>query len=276
MPRLIVTAYGQLTPVPSLLDLSAEEDLYSVFLARSELMRWSNLNAVTQPRTRTPLWAMNDAELNLDPQEPELGWAQVGLDVGPIISAPDPSEYPTLSQEEIAQLDPSQYGYAPYPIEQGPPTDPAVAIPPLVQCLDDALRKFGEADVSAYRVEVYDLSPSDRSQLYPLAGVLNWFNVVGSEPRARAVATVQADLWGTDMASQVLAVLQQSNTGTFAFGPMTRAADDTTVDVTMSEWSAATAGWVVAKLVDLLFAHSPAIESLTVQLTRSTEESPTV
>ena len=276
MPRLIVTAYGQLTPVPSLLDLSAEEDLYSVFLARSELMRWSNLNAITQPETPT-LLGMNDAELNLDPQESELGWAQLGLDVGPIISAPDSSEYPTLSQEEIAQLDPSQYGYAPYPIEQGPPTDPAVAIPPLVQCLDDALRKFGEADVTAYRVEGYDLSPSDRSQLYRLAGVLNWFNVVGSEPRARAVATVPVLLcWGTDMAGQVWAVLQQSNTGTFAFGPMTRAADDTAVDVSMSEWSPATAGWVVAKLVDLVLAHSPATESLTVQLTRSTEESPTL
>ncbi len=33
-----------------------------------------------------------------------------------------------------------------------PPTDSVIAIPPLVQCVDDALRWFGETEVSAYQV----------------------------------------------------------------------------------------------------------------------------
>ena len=47
MPSLVVAAYGQLSPNPNLLDSNAEEDLYSVFLARSELMRWSNYYSTT-------------------------------------------------------------------------------------------------------------------------------------------------------------------------------------------------------------------------------------
>ena len=259
MTTLIVAAHGNLKPIPNLLDGSADEDLYSVFLARSELMRWSNLNAVAQPETTTPLWWMNDAELNLDPENTGIRWAQVSLDVGPVISAPDPSEYPTLSEEGTAQLDPSKYDYAPYPIERGPPTDPAVAIPPMVQCFDDAIRKFGEADVTAHRVEIYGLSPSDRSEFYPLAGVRNWFNVNRSATKTHAIARVQADLWEAGMAEQVVADIQQTRTRPFSFGSSGKIPQGAAVAVSMPEWSSATAGWVTARLFDAVLTPRPDI-----------------
>ncbi|MYI05005.1 MAG: hypothetical protein F4066_09135, partial [Chloroflexi bacterium] len=87
MATLIVAAYGQLQSAPNLLDSSAEEDLYSVFLARSELMRWSNLYESRVPELAQPLWSMEEATLNSDPHDPEIGRAQVGLDVGPAIDA---------------------------------------------------------------------------------------------------------------------------------------------------------------------------------------------
>ena len=37
------------------------------------------------------------------------------------------------------------------------PTDPAVAVPPVIQCLDDSIRWFGEAEVWSYQVTGYDL-----------------------------------------------------------------------------------------------------------------------
>ena len=54
-----------------------EEDLYSVFAARAELMGWS-----TTSGRRPLLWAMNEAELAPETDADRIGFAQVGLDVG--------------------------------------------------------------------------------------------------------------------------------------------------------------------------------------------------
>ena len=46
MSTLILEAFGQLSPGTNLID-SEEEDLYSVFRARSELMGWSTAHRVS-------------------------------------------------------------------------------------------------------------------------------------------------------------------------------------------------------------------------------------
>ncbi|MYI05704.1 MAG: hypothetical protein F4066_12720 [Chloroflexi bacterium] len=284
MTTLIVAAYGQLQPTPNLLDSSDAEDLYSVFLARSELMRWSNLYESRAPELAQPLWSMEEATLDSDPHAPEIGRAQVGLDVGPAIDATEAASPPTLSEHAIANLDPAGYAYAPHPLERGPPSDPVVAIPPLVQCLDDALRRFGDIDATAFEVSATYMTPERRSQLSPLAGVLNWFNVLAVPPRVGAVATLAADGWDERMAVQTFTFIQRAKFGLYSFGGIVRApkddaageemfgiewvSADTGVAVSLAEWSPAAVGWLIATLFDAVRAHHPATRHLSVRVTR--------
>lgn len=84
---LIVEAFGRLLPdmdVPG--PPNGEEDLYSVFNARAELMGWSSTSA----RQRSSLWGMNDAALTPGSEASRIGWVQVGLDAGvePVAALP--------------------------------------------------------------------------------------------------------------------------------------------------------------------------------------------
>ncbi len=82
MTTLIASAYGRFSPNANLLDESATEDLYSIFLARSELMRWSSLGSSPTPQLNPPLWSMNEAELTYGADDSRIGFAQVGLEAG--------------------------------------------------------------------------------------------------------------------------------------------------------------------------------------------------
>ncbi|MCY3921800.1 MAG: hypothetical protein OXG27_05320 [Chloroflexi bacterium] len=284
MTTLIVAAYGQLQSAPNLLDSSAEEDLYSVFLARSELMRWSNLYESRAPELAQPLWSMEEATLNSDPHDPEIGRAQVGLNVGPAIDATEAASPPTRSDEAIATLVPAGYVYAPHPLERDPSTDPVVAIPPLVQCLDDALRRFGDIDASALQVSATNMTPERRSQLSPLAGVLNWFNVLAAPVGVGAVVTIAADGWDERAAAPVFSFIQQIHSGPFEIGPLVAGPDGQAaqpkwrgvywqrvgggVAVSMPEWSPAAAGWLIATLFDAVRSHHLATRHLSVRVTR--------
>ena len=77
MSTLFLEAFGQLSPGTNLID-AEEEDLYSVFRARAELMGWST----TTNRRRPMLWDMNEAELTVGVEASRIGWVQVGLNVG--------------------------------------------------------------------------------------------------------------------------------------------------------------------------------------------------
>ena len=69
---LFLEAFGQLSPGTALID-SEEEDLYSVFRARAELMGWTTTSA-----DRQLLWGMNEAELTAGSDASRLGFVQVG------------------------------------------------------------------------------------------------------------------------------------------------------------------------------------------------------
>ena len=284
MTTLIVAAFGHLSPNPNLPVSSAEEDLYSVFLARSELMRWSDFYSTTEFQLTSPLWAMNEAELTYAKDGPEIGFAQVGLDVGPTLDATPPSQ-PTLSREEATKLDPSEYDWAPYPIETGPPTDPAVAIPPLIQCLDEALRWFGETDATAIQVTATDIRSKPRSRLHYLSSVRNWLDIGAARSRVPTVVTVAADQWDEHMAAHVFTDVQRRKSRSFEIGPLIVAPDgyvagpewrhvqwtraDTGVAVSMPAWTPATIGWVIARVFDAALSHDPAPKNFSVRLTRT-------
>ena len=98
-----------------------EEDLYSVFRARSVLMGWYATPRGLANRS-SGLWQMHEADLEADlaGDSPRVGSAQVGLATGVSI---------------------------------------VVALPALIECLDDSLRRFGAYESSGYQVTTGGLTP---------------------------------------------------------------------------------------------------------------------
>ena len=137
---LFVEAFGQLSRDANLRGTvsEAEEDLYSVFRARAELMGWSTTSA----RRRPLLWNMNEAELTAGIDESRIGWVQVGLDVGDLESTKVPSA-PARGHGWV--------GYAPHGISRRA-IEPARVLPALIQCFVDALRRFGVVELNALQV----------------------------------------------------------------------------------------------------------------------------
>ena len=299
MTTLIASAYGRFSPNANLLDESATEDLYSIFLARSELMRWSSLGSSPTPQLNPPLWSMNEAELTYGADgadDSRIGFAQVGLEAGITerLDASDPerpAQQRTSSAAETAAEDAAsdqpqgRWVPSPYPMQRGPPTDSVIAIPPLVQCVDDVLRWFGETEVSAYQLTATNIAPQRRSHWNELLSALNWFNIVGAKSRERTVVTLAADQWDRHMAAQAVAEIQLTNTAAFEIGPLVTVPDahaarpewrqiewtsiDAGVAASIPEWSPATAGWLIAKLFDAALSLDPAPQHLAVRATRT-------
>lgn len=280
---LMVRAFGQLTPYRFPAGQGAEEDLSSVFLARSELMGWSRLGSSDSPPVPL-LWGMNQAELTND--GPEIGFAQVTLDINQ--GTLEPSDHVILNELPLG-VDPSDVDWAPvpYPIDAGPPTDPQLAIPPLIQCVDDSLRWLGEADVSAYQVTATHIAPVQRSHQMDLYTMTDWFSVRSPEP-VRAVVTLAIDQERAQAASDVIAAIQQIHAGPIEFrstvdAPAEHAAGDNweppkwenadaAVTVKMPGWSADSIGWVIAMVFDAALTLKSAPQHLSVRVTRTAPE----
>ena len=255
-----------------------DEDLYSVFRARSELMGWSTINS---PGKSSLLWGMNEAELTNEDDGHRIGFAQVGLDVGWNTDIVDRSELepPRLSNQRVGK--PASFPTRP----TTPPTDPVLAIPPLIQCLDDSLRWFGEAEVAAAQVTAIDIERRQQSCLDHLVSALNWFNIGTAIERPRALVTVAADQWDEGKEADVVAAIHQTNTGSFEIGSLIPAPAEYAagpdwawpqfartnmgLDVSMPEWSPSTVGWVVARLFEAALSLDPAPQALSVRVSRS-------
>ena len=267
---LFVEAFGQLTPGTNLID-SEEEDLYSVFRARAELMGWSS----TSDR-RSLLWGMNEAELTAGIDASRIGWVQVGLDVGDV----------ELERTEVPSAPVSGWvGYAPLGFRQRE-IEPAVVLPPLIQCFDDALRRFGDIELSGFQVTADFLD--DRAQsLGDLVGMLNWFNTT---PKGRADALIAFDeeLLGGHTEAELVASLHRRNTGSFEFGPVVAVPEQHSIkvgvetpirsisaarsglglSVTLPEWTASAAAWALAIVIDTARASAPDVSKFAVRVVR--------
>ncbi len=178
----------------------------------------------TSARQRSSLWGMNDAELTSGSDASRIGWVQVGLDAG---------------------------------------VEPVAALPALVQCLDDALRRFGVVELSGLQVAGSDLSSSG-SRWIPLVSGLNWFNVVPNA-RSGALIVIEDESLADRTAAEFVARLEWLNTGPFVFGGQVGVADRNSgeapgevaphpgrlgVSVTLPEWTAAAAAWALATVID--------------------------
>ena len=271
---LFVEAFGQLIRDESLEGVvSDEEDLYSVFRARAQLMGWST----TKARRRPLLWQINEAELTAGSDESRVGWVQVGLEVGDV--------EPTMVQSAPV-LPVLGYRYAPLGVHRRA-VEPALILGALVQCFDDALRRFGVVELYGFQVAASGLESSAQSWLNDLGGTLNWFNTT-LKGQADAVIAFDQEFLGGHAEAELAAGLRRRNKGSFEFGPVVavpkqhsvKAGVETPIrsispaqsglglTVSLPEWTASAVGWALAMVVDAARAIAPDVSNFAVRITR--------
>ena len=277
---LLVEAFGQLFRDPNQWGplSEAEEDLYSVFRARADLMGWSTVSA----RRRPLLWEINEAELTAGNDESQIGWVQVGLEVGDV----EPTRIPSVPARG--------YGYAPHGVSRRA-VEPTLILPALIQCFDDALRRFGVIELNELKVSAILFESggvrhqnTPRVQSYAeLVGMLNWFNA-STKGRTDALIIFDQDFLGGQAETVLVANLQRKNTGSFKFGPLVSAPQQYSINaqgegpvrsiprshsghgvsVTMPEWTASAAAWALAVVIDAAGTIAPDVSNFVVRVVR--------
>ena len=276
---LFVEAFGQLPSGANLID-PEEDDLYTVFRARAELMGWSTTSSNRRPHRRSSLWNMNDAELTAGTDASRIGWVQVGL-----------ADDPTGDFVEAGSPPPPGfvgYAYAPLSKRRLSEVEPAIALPALIQCFDDALRRFGIVELSGFQVTAHFLDPRTRSYASDLESGLRWFNTA-LKGKADAFIAFDQGLLGGHTEAELLASLRREYTPPFEFGPVVAVPDEHSVkasflgvpgypvspahsgfgvSVTLPEWTASAVGWALAMVIDTARASAPNVSHFAVRLTR--------
>ncbi len=252
---LFVEAFGCLSTSSDTNGLinAEEEDLYSVFHARSVLMSWYSAARSTQ---RPMAWHMHEAEITADadkpgPGTPRIAYAQVGLE-------PHPAEI-------------------------------VLRLPALIQCFHDALRRFGHVDLSAIQITATSITPGPPSFLTDLISARNWFNTTANA-RVNATITFDQETLGNHAEIRPFSRLQDGVGPEFTFGPLTDVSDahriivpdeipflarahaqpsDTALPVTLPEWTPGAIGWALAAVADGVRTTSPDLENVIVRITRT-------
>ncbi len=287
-PTLLVDAFGRLNPIPERVAPDPQspnevhESLWSTFLDRSVHMRWSTEGSAGTPR----VWDVQEAELAYHLGSSRIGFAQVGLEVKGATAVVPPKM--SNLDELTPDIDLSQAGWTAVPTldDAAPPTPPAVAIWPLIQCLDDSLRWYGETQISAYQVTGHDLPPS-QSEHYPSAQ-LSWFCVPIPDERTSAVVTLASSQGGDRFVSDVLNLIRRYGHDFFTIGPLVDAPEEiaagldwrwlqltrgqTGIAVLLPEWSTAAVGWMIGTVFEAALSLESAPHALSVRVTRAAAE----
>ena len=279
MTTLFVEAFGELSRDANLrgMILEEEEDLYSVFRERGELMRW-----MSSPNDRPMLWGMEEAELPDGDDASRIGWVQVGLNVGPFEPIREPPP-PVLGQGNAPPG--LHWRYESFGADRRA-SEPAEALPALVQCFDDSLRRFGAVEVSGFQVTASGLETSIGDRLGYLGSVLNWFNL-DSKARADAIVAFDQALLKDDDVHKLVAALQRWDNGSFEFRSVVDVPDECMVNVTTSaflhpvtpqlplgvlvslpEWTPSAVGWVLASVINAARALESDTSSFAIRITR--------
>ena len=155
-----------------------DEDLYSVFRARSVLMGWYT-PPQRKPSSLSPVfWRMEEADLCEQNDALRIATAQVGLEAGvPIV----------------------------------------IALPALIQCFDDSLRRFGAVELSGYQVTVEGLEAMQESRpfdlLFHLFQMTNYFEVSHRSTEATLIVYELAKGSGLQLVTE----LERFSTNTFRY-----------------------------------------------------------
>ena len=296
-PILILEAFGHL-PSTDLIESERERErrermdppkgavkvgiLHHAFESRTELMGWS----ATSPRTPLPppLWNMFEAGLTDNTEDASLiGWVYVGL-ANPIDLS---KALPGLVQSGTTGA-----GWAAVRMPPGY-ADSTVALPvaivPLVQCLDDALRRIGATEVYGFQVTCYgaNLRTGGRYRGHLVSGA-SWFDVLSPEEAANALISFDKGFLGDSPVNELMRGLSHRSGFPFGFHlapdapeqlkvrkPGSTPSPDVPfepssvgVSVKMPEWTASAAGWALAAVTDAAHAIAPDVEDFAVRITR--------
>ena len=156
---------------------------------------------------------MNDAELTAGIDANRIGWVQVGLaEVGDVVSTRVPS----------APVQPVQgygyYAYAPSGVHRRH-IEPSMVLPALIQCFDDALRRFGVVELSGFQVTANFLDTRTQSYVNRLVSGLNWFNTT-LRRRADALIAFDQELLGGHTEAELVSSSPSEKQGWRVFGGM--------------------------------------------------------
>ena len=290
-PTLFVDAFGRLDPIPERVapDPEYRPDpenpldgyLWAAFLNRSVQMRWSTEGSAGTSR----VWDVEEAELTFHLGSSRIGFAQVGLEVKG--ATPDIARMRTLEPPPdvgLSDVERSEGFWASVATldDAAPPTPPGVAISPLIQCLDDSLRWFGEAQITAYQVTGRNL-PSGQSS-HCLSSELGWFCVPVPGERTSAVVTLASPQGGDPLVTDVFERIRWYGQGFFTIGPLVDSSEEIAagldwrwlgltrgqiaIAVTLPEWSTAAVGWLIARVFDAALSLDSSPQDLSVRVTR--------
>ena len=292
-PTITLEAFGQLSPDPNLSGTALDEqDFLRVFDARAELMNWSTVWS----RHRLPLlWGTYEAELTAGIDASRIGWVYVELsnlidlnkampelmDLARLSERPPIPEGAIAGWTTISEGDVRRFDVATVKI--------AVALPALIQCFDDALRRFGDVELSGLQVTCHNanldtgVGPRGRG----LAYAPNWFETAIQQARPDALIAFDQGFLGGHTEAELVDRLQRKNAGTFEFGPVvvvpeqhsievqdqpfhsiTPARSGLGVSVTLPEWTASSAAWVLASVIDAARDLAPDVPNFAVRITR--------
>ena len=287
-PTLFVDAFGRLVPIPERVAPDPEspndvsETLWSTFLDRSVHMQWSTEGSAGTSR----LWDVQEAELTYHLGSSRIGFAQVGLEVKSATAVIPPEM--TILEEPPSDIDLSQAGWTTVPTldDAASPTDPAVAISPLIQCLDDSLRWFGETEVTAYQVTGYDL-PSGQKKHFPTHET-GWFCVPVPTEITPAIVTLASSPGGDRIVPEVFPRIRRASHDFFEIGPLVDAPaefaagldwarlslnrGEVGIAVSLPEWSTAYVGWMIGTVFEAALSLESAPHALSVRVTRTAPE----
>ena len=225
---------------------AVEEDLYSVFRARAELM---GLSTTALPRPQRPrLWGMNEAELTPGDSRNRIGFVQVGLDADNV--------------------------------------DPPEALSALAQCFDDALRRFGSVELTALQITATHLGPPLQPCIGDLVAANNWFNLSDKTGVDAVIALDQELLGENDPAfsrytrpgvfefGQPVTVHEEHQVripSETPFYPTPSGSPALGWTVTIPEWTASCIGWMLAIVVDIARTDHPDGRSFAARLSKVLE-----
>ena len=296
-PILILEAFGELPPA-ALIETERDRErrerespptgvsvvglLHRVFDARAELMGWSTTSPAPPQRN---LWDMCEAGLTANGTDPSLiGWVYVGL--------ANPTDLNAVDDVVIPEGVPDRTGYAGWATIRMPPeygeatVGLSSALPPLVQCFDDALRRIGATEVSGFQVTCYGACLGPRSR-FPghLASGLSWFGAT-EQAGPRALVSFDEGFLGGHSAVELASNVRRRNTGAFEFGDVVSVPEPhkvrmpagtprpdiplepsgVGVSVVLPEWTASAVGWTLATVVDVARVMAPEIENFAVRI----------
>lgn len=174
-------------------------------------------------------------------------------------------------------------------VQVGVDVEPTMALPPLIQCLDDSLRRFGEVELSALQMTARRLL---RQEDLPIPNI-GWFGE-SLGPRTRGVIACDARFVETVAQPEFVEKIRGWNSagvpsGRFEFAPVAAAQGDQAIrdpaavalpadralspadwvlPVTMPEWSPSSVAWALCTFIDTIRRDADGPRDFAVRLTR--------